>query len=445
MAITFRGTKGSPLTHAELDQNFREFYYSSSLLGTTSNPYGLKLFRSSALDSGETINLPTAVGEQYNIQIKSGSDNISSSFFTSSTNFTYNFATDHLSVSGSSNFSGNMTVLGTLKANQYETVLVSSSIAFKSGSPVSGNSSDDTHRFTGSVSVDGTLVTNNKVFAVNYTGSSYTGSFTGSLLSDNGVLSSSAQIATSISGAFTATSASAASDIATNLTSIGNLNNVTSSFVTHPNTASFARTGSNTFVGNQIISGTLEATGVFTLPDIANVSASIAAAAGGSGISSLVVDASPQLGGNLDLNSRNISGAGTINITGNIINTGSAHFSGSVTSSGNMFVDGLISASGDIIAFASSDERLKDNLTPIGSAIDKINQIGGYEFDWNSDSEHSGHDVGVIAQEIEKVLPEVVATRKNGYLAVRYEKIVALLIQAVKEQQLQIEELKSKL
>ena len=110
-----------------------------------------------------------------------------------------------------------------------------------------------------------------------------------------------------------------------------------------------------------------------------------------------------------------------------------------------MFVDGLISASGDIIAFASSDERLKDNLTPIGSAIDKINQIGGYEFDWNNSSEHSGHDVGVIAQEIEKVLPEVVVTRDNGYKAVRYEKIVALLIQAIKEQQLQIDELKSKI
>ena len=445
MAITFRGTKGSPLSHTELDQNFRELYYSSSLLGSPSNPYGLVLHKSSSLDSGETIYLPTAVGEQYNIQIKSGSDNISSSFFTSSTNFTYNFATDHLSVSGSSNFSGNMTVLGTLTATQYETVLVSSSIQYASGSNQFGNSSDDNQIFTGSVKINGPVTTNNKIFATNFTGSSFTGSFSGSLLADNGVLSSSAQIATDISGSFTSTSASIGANIATNLTSIGNLNNVTASFVTHPNTASFAITGSNTFVGNQIVSGALEATGVLTLPGIANVSASIEAATSGSGISSLVVDASPQLGGNLDLNSRNITGSGGINISGNIITTGSAHFSGSVTASGNMFIDGLISASGDIIAFASSDERLKDNVTPIGSAIDKINQIGGYEFDWNSDSEHSGHDVGVIAQEIEKVLPEVVAQRKNGYLAVRYEKIVALLIQAVKEQQLQIEELKSKL
>ena len=112
---------------------------------------------------------------------------------------------------------------------------------------------------------------------------------------------------------------------------------------------------------------------------------------------------------------------------------------------GGLSVTGIISASDDIIAFASSDERLKDNVTPIGSALNKINQIGGYEFDWNSDSNHSGHDVGVIAQEIEKVLPEVVTTRDNGYMAVRYEKIVALLIEAIKEQQLQIDELKSKL
>ena len=106
------------------------------------------------------------------------------------------------------------------------------------------------------------------------------------------------------------------------------------------------------------------------------------------------------------------------------------------------FFSGSVEVSGDVTAFSTSDERLKDNVTPIGSAIDKINQIGGYEFDWNNSSEHSGHDVGVIAQEIEKVLPEVVVDRDTGYKAVRYEKIVALLIQAIKEQQLQIDELR---
>ena len=119
--------------------------------------------------------------------------------------------------------------------------------------------------------------------------------------------------------------------------------------------------------------------------------------------------------------------------------------SGQTYIGGELNVDGAINATGDVTAFASSDKRLKDNITPISDAINKLNQIGGYEFDWNSNSSHSGHDVGVIAQEIEKVLPEVVAERKDGYKAVRYEKIVALLIEAIKDQQLQIEELKSKL
>ena len=61
----------------------------------------------------------------------------------------------------------------------------------------------------------------------------------------------------------------------------------------------------------------------------------------------------------------------------------------------------------------------------------------------NSVHGNEGHDVGVIAQEIEEVLPEVVTTRDNGYKAVKYEKIVPLLIEAIKEQQEQIEELKN--
>ena len=125
--------------------------------------------------------------------------------------------------------------------------------------------------------------------------------------------------------------------------------------------------------------------------------------------------------------------------------SGATYIGGKATVANGLEVTGSIDASGDITAYFSSDERLKDNLTPIVGALDKINQIGGYEFDWNNNSEHSGHDVGVIAQEIEKVLPEVVVDRDNGYKAVRYEKIVALLIEAIKQQQLQIDELKSKI
>ena len=100
---------------------------------------------------------------------------------------------------------------------------------------------------------------------------------------------------------------------------------------------------------------------------------------------------------------------------------------------------------GDVIAYAASDSRLKENITPISNPLDKLKLIGGYEFDWNGLSKNNGHDVGVIAQEIELVLPELVGIRGDGYKGVQYDKLTALLIEAVKEQQKQIDELKSKL
>tara|TARA_B100001094_G_scaffold315953_1_gene356579 strand:+ start:6027 stop:8537 length:2511 start_codon:yes stop_codon:yes gene_type:complete len=111
---------------------------------------------------------------------------------------------------------------------------------------------------------------------------------------------------------------------------------------------------------------------------------------------------------------------------------------------------GRIDASNDIVAFSTSDEKLKKYIKPIPNALDKVSQIRGVEFDWKAtdqkmrDEVHSfeGHDVGVIAQEIEKVLPEVVTTRDNGYKAVKYEKIVPLLIESIKELKAEIEELK---
>ena len=109
---------------------------------------------------------------------------------------------------------------------------------------------------------------------------------------------------------------------------------------------------------------------------------------------------------------------------------------------------GLIRATNDVVAFYSSDERLKDNLIKIGNPLDKLSQLNGYEFDWIVNQEihpNEGHDVGVIAQEVEKVIPEIVETRESGYKAVKYEKMVPLLIEAIKEQQKQIDELKEEI
>lgn len=109
---------------------------------------------------------------------------------------------------------------------------------------------------------------------------------------------------------------------------------------------------------------------------------------------------------------------------------------------------GRIDAANDVVAFSTSDIRFKTNVTPIKDAVNKVKNISGVEFDWIPNEEHhgyTGHDVGVIAQELENVLPELVTTRESGYKAVKYEKIVALLIEAIKEQQQEIEELKKKI
>jgi hypothetical protein len=110
---------------------------------------------------------------------------------------------------------------------------------------------------------------------------------------------------------------------------------------------------------------------------------------------------------------------------------------------------GRIDASNDIVAFSSSDIRFKENITPIENALDKISKISGNTYDWKAENKaehgYEGNDVGVIAQEIEAVLPQLVQTRENGFKAVKYDKLVALLIEGIKEQQIQIEELKAKL
>ena len=127
--------------------------------------------------------------------------------------------------------------------------------------------------------------------------------------------------------------------------------------------------------------------------------------------------------------------------------TGSQNITGSLILTGSADIDGDINATGDITAYYSSDERLKENITRIQSPSTKIKLIHGVEFDWipkKGIHNNKGRDVGVIAQDIEKILPEIVITKKNGYKAVNYEKLVALLIEVNKDLLERVEELERK-
>ena len=110
----------------------------------------------------------------------------------------------------------------------------------------------------------------------------------------------------------------------------------------------------------------------------------------------------------------------------------SAAIGSSVSISTITTIDADLNVTGDITAFYTSDERLKDNVTPIDDPLAKVLSISGNTYDWNEKSGKSGDDVGVIAQEVLEVLPQAVTTRDNGYLAVDYQRIVPLLVEAVK-------------
>ena len=105
---------------------------------------------------------------------------------------------------------------------------------------------------------------------------------------------------------------------------------------------------------------------------------------------------------------------------------------------------------GDVIAFHSSDESLKENIEIIPEALYKVNQIRGVTFDWKDEYLNDERkevlrkrDTGIIAQDVQKVLPEVIHEKEDGTLGVKYEKIIGLLVESIKELSAEIEELKS--
>jgi hypothetical protein len=114
-----------------------------------------------------------------------------------------------------------------------------------------------------------------------------------------------------------------------------------------------------------------------------------------------------------------------------------------------------LQVSGDIIANSiagSSDLRFKKNIRPVVNALDKVKALRGVYFNWdqqNFPDKNFGEqdELGFIAQEVEKVVPEIVThdKTKEAYRSVKYDKLVALLVEAIKEQQKQIDSLKIEL
>jgi len=109
--------------------------------------------------------------------------------------------------------------------------------------------------------------------------------------------------------------------------------------------------------------------------------------------------------------------------------------SGALVVTGGVGIGGALNVGGDITAFSSSDVSLKENITPISNAVDKVRSISGNTFTWNEKSVYNGEEgTGIIAQEIEALeLPGVTETREDGTKAVRYDRLVPLLIEAIKE------------
>jgi len=140
--------------------------------------------------------------------------------------------------------------------------------------------------------------------------------------------------------------------------------------------------------------------------------------------------------------------AGAVEL-GNTTITGFANVS-STLAAGNTTVTGFITATGDITAFFS-DDRLKDRYSNIPNAVEKVKSLNGFYYEPNITAQDLGYQkemhVGVSAQEVNAIIPEIVAPAPidNKYLTVKYDRLIPLLIEAIKEQQIQIDELKAQL
>jgi len=128
---------------------------------------------------------------------------------------------------------------------------------------------------------------------------------------------------------------------------------------------------------------------------------------------------------------------------------GTATQYGGYTTTARLSNAGTWTVAGDVVAYGSpSDVSLKQNIKPIEDALEKVLELEGVSFDWIEETEVNSltgikEDLGFIAQQVQKVIPKLVRENSNGKLSLRDKGITPYLVEAIKEQQKQIEELKT--
>ncbi len=144
---------------------------------------------------------------------------------------------------------------------------------------------------------------------------------------------------------------------------------------------------------------------------------------------------------------------GNLNIEGDDDGGGGGYYQKNLTVGTNetftthpLYVVGDIAATGNVIAYVSSDERLKSNITPLEDSLEKVKRLNPVDFSWNDTTKGWGTetpaDMGLLAQDVEKQFPSIVREMDDGYKGIRYDRLIPVLVDCIKTQDSKIEELK---
>jgi len=266
-----------------------------------------------------------------------------------------------------------------------------------------------------------------------------------------GIVSGSAQIDGSLLGSNkTITVGSTSITLGGTATTIAGLTSVSSTGFTGALTGN-ASTATTLATARTINGTSFDGSANITIPNLVSGSSQITYASISSIPAGIVSGSSQTI---INLNSAApgvVSGSSQITLSsttgyGSILNQ--AVLTSSSPTFAGLTINGAITATGDITAYYSSDRRYKNNIQIIPNALEKVSKLNGVTWEWNDDVNEvtkQAPNTGLIAQEVLEVLPEVVKQKEDGFLGLDYAKMIGLLVEAIKEQQSQIEELKAQI